>query len=90
MATVRQPLLLIDERMRVVIANASFRETFALPPVDLRERMLTTGSDADTDIADSYDLGAASYITKPETFDGLVTTMRSLRQYWFEVVELPR
>jgi hypothetical protein len=30
-----------------------------------------------------------SFITKPVTFDGLVTVMRALGKYWFEIVELP-
>jgi two-component system response regulator len=36
-----------------------------------------------------YDLGAASYITKPVTFEGLVALMSALGKYWVEFVELP-
>ncbi|MEC8225024.1 MAG: response regulator, partial [Pseudomonadota bacterium] len=36
-----------------------------------------------------YDLGAASYITKPVTFEGLVELMQTLGKYWVEFVELP-
>ena len=37
-----------------------------------------------------YDLGAASYITKPVNFEGLVELMKSLGRYWIEIVELPQ
>ena len=37
----------------------------------------------------SYHLGVISFIPKPETFQGLVETMRSLANYWFEIVRLP-
>ncbi len=35
------------------------------------------------------DLGVNSFITKPVTFDGVVTVMRALGVYWLEIVELP-
>ena len=37
----------------------------------------------------SYDIGAASYITKPVTFDGLVEAIKGLGQYWVQIVRLP-
>jgi len=43
----------------------------------------------DEDIAQSYNLGANSFITKPVTFDGLVDVVRGLGKYWFDIVELP-
>ena len=50
--------------------------------------VLSTSS-AEEDIMRSYNLGANSFITKPVTFDGLVTTMESLKNYWLEIVDLP-
>ncbi|MEL6923593.1 MAG: response regulator [Bacteroidota bacterium] len=49
---------------------------------------LTTSS-APEDIRKMYTLGVNSYITKPVTFDELVAAMRSLKQYWYDVVSLP-
>jgi hypothetical protein len=37
----------------------------------------------------SYDLGVSSFITKPVTFDSLVSLLRDWGRYWFEFVELP-
>ena len=51
--------------------------------------IVLTTSKAEEDIYRSYDRGANSYITKPVTFDGLVAVMRTLGDYWLELVELP-
>ena len=42
------------------------------------------------DMLNGYELGAASYLTKPVTFDGLVKLMKAVGTYWVEFVELPR
>ena len=49
-----------------------------------------TTSKAEEDIYKTYQLGANSFITKPVTFENLTEVMRSLGNYWFEIVELPR
>jgi len=54
----------------------------------IRVVVLTT-SKAEEDILRSYNLSAASYITKPVTFDALVEVVRTLGKYWLEIVELP-
>jgi CheY-like chemotaxis protein len=50
--------------------------------------VLTTSS-AEEDIVRSYNLGVSSFITKPVTFNGFTEVMKTLNQYWLEVVELP-
>ncbi len=60
---------------------------------DPRFRMIRvivmTTSKAEEDIIRSYNLSAASYITKPITFDGLVDVVKAIGKYWLEIVELP-
>ncbi|WP_439631634.1 response regulator [Gemmata sp.] len=51
--------------------------------------VIMTTSRAEEDVLRSYDLSAASYITKPVTFDRLVEVVRALGKYWLEIVELP-
>ncbi|WP_404340974.1 response regulator [Pseudoalteromonas mariniglutinosa] len=51
--------------------------------------VILTTSKQEEDMIKGYDLGAASYITKPVTFDGLVELMKTLGKYWVEFVELP-
>jgi two-component system response regulator len=54
----------------------------------IRVIILTT-SKAEEDILRTYNLSAASYITKPVTFEALVDVIRTLGKYWLEIVELP-
>jgi CheY-like chemotaxis protein len=49
-----------------------------------------TTSKAEEDIYKTYQLGVNSFITKPVTFENLTQVMRTLGNYWFEIVELPK
>ena len=51
--------------------------------------VIMTTSKAEEDIVASYNIGANSYITKPFTFEGLVRVIKTLKDYWLEIVELP-
>ena len=51
--------------------------------------VVLTTSKAEEDILRSYDIGAAGYVTKPVTFDGLVSAIRGLKRYWVQIVRLP-
>ena len=54
----------------------------------IRVIVLTT-SKAEEDILRTYNLSAASYITKPVTFESLVDVVKTIGKYWLEIVELP-
>lgn len=51
--------------------------------------VILTTSQQEEDMVKGYGLGAASYITKPVNFEGLVNLMKALGKYWIEFVELP-
>ena len=68
------------EALKAIKADPRFR--------GIRVVVMTT-SKAEADVVKSYDLQAASYITKPVTFEGLVEVVRTLGKYWLEIVELP-
>ena len=51
--------------------------------------IVLTTSKAEADILHTYDLGTNSFIAKPVTFEGLVGVMKTLRDYWLQIVELP-
>lgn len=51
--------------------------------------VLTTSLD-ERDIEKCYADGANSYIHKPVNLSGLVTAIQRLRDYWFEIVVLPK
>ncbi len=55
---------------------------------DIPVIVLTTSKEEE-DIQRSYALHASSYITKPVTFEGLVSVVANLGKYWLEIVELP-
>ena len=51
--------------------------------------IVLTTSKAEADIFHTYDLGTNSFIAKPVTFEGQVGVMKTLRDYWLQIVELP-
>lgn len=51
--------------------------------------VILSSSEAEGDIAGSYDRYANAYITKPVDLNGISKVVRSLDEFWFEVVRLP-
>ena len=85
----RPGLILLDLNMPRKDGREALREIKNEPKLrDIPIVVLTT-SKAEEDIARSYHLGVNSYITKPVKFAALVEVMRSIGNYWFEIVELP-
>lgn len=60
-------------------------DTLKLVPVI----MLTTSND-ERDVQMAYRLGANSYVQKPVDLDGFMAAVKRLKDYWFELVILPR
>lgn len=85
----RPGLILLDLNM----PRMDGREALKAMKSDARFRtirvVIMTTSKAEEDIARTYNLSAASYITKPVTFEGLLDVVRTLGKYWLEIVELP-
>lgn len=51
--------------------------------------ILTTSTD-ERDVERCYDAGANSYITKPVDLDGFMRAIQRLKEFWFEIVIVPR
>jgi CheY-like chemotaxis protein len=51
--------------------------------------VVLTTSKSEEDIIRSYQMGVSGFVTKPVSFQGLVEVMKSMGNYWFEIVELP-
>jgi CheY-like chemotaxis protein len=85
----RPGLILLDLNMPRMDGREALREIKADPDLRSIPIVVLTTSKAEEDIYKTYDLGVNSFISKPVTFDGLVTIMHGLRRYWFEIVELP-
>lgn len=47
-------------------------------------------SDVESDVIKSYQLGAASYVTKPVGVQQFISTINGISDYWMTVVRLPR
>lgn len=82
-------LILLDLNMPRKDGREALAEIKSDPHLRYIPVVVLTTSKAEEDIMRSYDIGAASYITKPVTFDGLVESIRGLGQYWVQIVRLP-
>lgn len=82
-------IILLDLNMPRMDGREALREMKADPRFRGIRVVIMTTSKAEEDVVRSYELSAASYITKPVTFDRLVEVVKALGKYWLEIVELP-
>lgn len=85
----RPGLILLDLNMPKKDGREALYEIKNDPDLRTIRVVVLTTSKAEEDILRSYDLSAASYITKPVTFEALIEVVRTLGKYWLEIVELP-
>jgi two-component system response regulator len=85
----RPGLILLDLNMPKKDGREALREIKADPRLKSIRVVVLTTSKAEEDIFRTYDLSAASYITKPVTFAALIEVVRTLGKYWLEIVQLP-
>ena len=86
----RPDLILLDLNMPKKDGREALKEIKKDPDLKDIPVVIFTTSKAASDIRATYELGANSFITKPLAFNGLLEVMRSICQYWFEIVALPR
>lgn len=87
--TKRPGVILLDLNMPRKDGREALKEIKSNPDLHDIPVVVFTTSKAEEDIYRSYQLGVNSFITKPVTFDNLITVMQTLGRYWFEIVELP-
>jgi CheY-like chemotaxis protein len=85
----RPGLILLDLNMPKKDGREALKEIKAHPHLRSIPIVVLTTSKAEEDVYKTYNLGVNSYITKPVTFDSLVSLTKELGRYWFEIVELP-
>lgn len=51
--------------------------------------VVLTTSDADEDILRSYNLHANCYITKPVDLNRFISIVKTIENFWFQIVKLP-
>ena len=85
----RPGLILLDLNMPKKDGREALKEIKADPRLKNIRVVILTTSKAEEDIYRTYDLSAASYITKPVTFASMAEVVKVLGKYWLEIVALP-
>jgi CheY-like chemotaxis protein len=85
----RPGLILLDLNMPRKDGREALEEIKNDPRLRTIRVVVLTTSKAEEDIVRTYNLSAASYITKPVTFEGLLDVIKTMGKYWLEIVELP-
>ena len=85
----RPGLILLDLNMPRKDGREALKEIKADAELRNIPVVILTTSGQEEDKIKGYNLGAASFITKPVNFEGLVELMKALGKYWIEFVELP-
>lgn len=70
---------------REVLAEMKADERLKYIPV-----VILTTSNSDRDVVESYDLCASCYVRKPIQFDAFIEVVRSIENFWFTIVTLPK
>jgi chemotaxis family two-component system response regulator Rcp1 len=87
---VRPDLILLD----LNLPRMDGREVLAAIKADSALRdipvVVLTSSAAERDIVESYKLQANCYVTKPVDLEQFLTVVKTLEQFWLEVVQLPK
>jgi len=86
----RPGLILLDLNMPRKDGREALKEIKTDPDLRRIPVVVLTTSKAEEDILKTYDLGVNSFITKPVTFEGLVQVMKTLAEYWLEIVSIPQ
>ncbi len=82
-------IILLDLNMPRMDGREALREIKNDPRLRQIPVVVLTTSQAEEDVFRTYELGVNSFITKPVSFEGLVNLMKTIGQYWFEIVKLP-
>ena len=82
-------LILLDLNMPRKDGREALQEIKSDPALRRIPIVILTTSKAEEDIHSTYDVGANSFISKPVSFEGLVDAIKSMTNYWIDIVKLP-
>jgi two-component system, chemotaxis family, response regulator Rcp1 len=85
----RPDLILLDLNLPRKNGREVLAEIKSDPGLQAIPVVVLTTSKEEEDILRSYQLHANSYITKPVSFGQFLKVMRSIEDFWFEIVRLP-
>jgi CheY-like chemotaxis protein len=83
-------LILLDLNMPRKDGREALREIKSNPGLRHIPVIVLTTSKADEDIGRTYREGGNSFITKPAMYTSLLSLVRTFRDYWLQVVDLPK
>ncbi len=86
---VRPDLILLDLNMPRKNGQETLQEIKADPSLRSIPVIVLTTSEAESDIARCYDLGANCYITKPISFEAFAKVVAMIEEFWFSIVRMP-
>ena len=82
-------LVILDLNMPRMDGREALERIKADPELKRIPIIVMTTSNAEEDVARSYEQGACSFIHKPVNFADFVAAAGLLKRYWLEMVELP-
>ncbi len=86
----RPDVMLLDLNLPKKNGREVLAEIKSDPDLTMIPVVVLTTSDAEEDILKAYKLHANCYITKPVDFEQFIKVVKSIEQFWFSVVKLPR
>jgi CheY-like chemotaxis protein len=86
---VRPDLILLDINLPKKSGLEVLAEIKADPHLKRIPVVILTTSQAEWDIARSYNNYANAYVTKPVDLEEFMVVVRSIEGFWFEIVKLP-
>jgi CheY-like chemotaxis protein len=81
--------ILLDLNMPKKDGREVIKEIKSIPILKNIPVVVFSTANSHLEIQRCYDLGANSYITKPNSFEQLVRTVNNLRQFWLHTNQLP-
>jgi CheY-like chemotaxis protein len=82
-------LILLDLNMPKKDGREALKEIKSNPNLRHIPVVILTTSTLPNDIRKSYDLGANTFISKPPSFEGLVSVMQTIKYYWSDFAFVP-
>jgi CheY-like chemotaxis protein len=86
----RPGIILLDLNMPKIDGREALKVIKSDPDLKSIPIIVLTTSKADEDILKTYDLGVNCFISKPVSFSEFVDVTRTIGNYWFEIVQLPK
>ena len=82
-------LVLLDSRMRGMSGAEVLQWIRQRPQFRRLPVIVFTGSDYEEDVNRAYDLGANSYLVKPQSLEDLLVAVQQIGEFWLRLSQLP-